>query len=95
MQTISILLVPATFNGKMIDCLNEILLEFGKKNVKVKDVNKDDAFRLIELKELWNNDRDIIINICANNNMLPIFIYGENSLEELINATSINLYLDK
>lgn len=95
MQTTSVLLVPATFNGKMIDCLNDIILEFGRKNVKVKDANKDDAFRLIELKEMWNEDKDIIMNICAAHNMLPIFVYGENSLATLENATSINLYLDK
>lgn len=95
MQTISILLVPATFNGKMIECLNEITLEFGRKNVKINEVNKDDAFRLIEFRELLNDDKEAIMNICIDHNMLPIFINGENSFDTLTNATIINLYLGK
>jgi hypothetical protein len=95
MQTTSILLVPATFSGKMIECLNEITLEFGRKNVKVNEVNKDDAFRLIEFRELCNDDKEAIMNICIGHNMLPIFIHGENSLATLTDATSLNLFLDK
>ena len=93
MQTTSVLLVPATFNGKLIDCLNEIMAEFGRKNVNLKEPNENEAFRLFELRDLWQEDKDLIQNICARFEILPIFITGENSLNALLDKAELTLCL--
>lgn len=93
MQTVSILLSPRTFNAKLIDCLNEITLEFGKKNIWLLEPNENEAYRLFEIKELWPDDKDLIQNICSRFDTLPIFIHGEDSLSNLKEMTEITLHI--